>query len=62
MIMKTTHTQFLLEEIAAATHLLEKSWKNPYREAYLEGKIYAYKKMLERETKSNYTKVDARDT
>lgn len=57
--MKNTHTQYLTEEIKSATHLLEKSWSSPYREAYLHGKIYAFKKLLELEEKSNYTEKHA---
>lgn len=59
MNMKDSHTQLLTEEIKAATHLLEKSWTSPYREAYLHGKIYAYKKMLELEEKKSYNQDHA---
>lgn len=52
--MKNTLTQHLTKEIDAAQHLLEKSWNSSYREAYLHGKIYAYKKMLELEEKKSY--------
>lgn len=54
MNMKDTRTQLLIEEINAANHLLEKSWSSAYREAFLHGKLYAYKKMLELEEKSKY--------
>jgi|LauGreDrversion4_2_1035121.scaffolds.fasta_scaffold469715_3 hypothetical protein len=54
MNMKDSRTQLLTEEIKAATHLLEKSWNSAYREAYLHGKIYAYKKLLELEEKKSY--------
>ena len=54
--MKETPTQHLTEEINAATHLLERSWNSTYREAYLHGKIYAYKKMLELEENNSYNK------
>jgi hypothetical protein len=57
--MTTTLTQRLIEEINAATHLLEKSWNSSYREAYLQGKIYAYKKMLELEEKNSYNQKHA---
>jgi hypothetical protein len=56
MNMKDSPTQHLTEEINAASHLLEKSWNSPYREAYLHGKIYAYKKMLEQAEKNSYNK------
>lgn len=56
--MKTTLIQHLTKEIEAANHLLEKSWKSTYREAYLHGKIYAYKKMLELEEKKDYNKLN----
>ena len=52
--MKNTLIQHLAKEIDAATHLIEKSWNSSYREAYLHGKIYAYKKMLELEEKKSY--------
>ena len=48
--------QHLTEEINAAIHLLERSWNSAFREAYLQGKIYAYKKMLELEEKKSYNK------
>lgn len=54
--MKDSRTQLLIEEINAAKHLLEKSWSSTYREAFLHGKIYAYKKMLELEEKKSYNK------
>ena len=54
--MKDSPTQHLTEEINAATHLLERSWNSAYREAYLQGKIYAYKKMLEQAEKNSYNK------
>jgi hypothetical protein len=57
--MKDSLTQRLTEEINAATHLLERSWNSSYREAYLQGKIYAYKKMLELEERKSYTKKHA---
>lgn len=57
--MKDSLTQLLTEEIKAATHLLEKSWNSAYREAYLHGKIYAYKKLLELEEKKSYTQEHA---
>lgn len=57
--MKDSLTQRLTEEINAATHLLERSWNSSYREAYLQGKIYAYKKMLELEEKKSYTQKHA---
>jgi hypothetical protein len=56
MNMKDSPTQHLTKEINAATHLLEKSWNSAFREAYLQGKIYAYKKMLELEEKKSYNK------
>ena len=59
MNMKTILTQRLIEEINAATHLLERSWNSSYREAYLHGKIYAYKKMLELEEKKSYNQEHA---
>ncbi len=57
--MKDSLTRRLTEEINAATHLLERSWNSSYREAYLQGKIYAYKKMLELEEKKSYTQKHA---
>lgn len=57
--MKDSHTQRLTEEINATAHLLEKSWNSAYREAYLHGKIYAYKKMLELEEKKSYNQDHA---
>ena len=54
--MNDSLTQLLTEEIKAATHLLERSWNSPYREAFLHGKIYSYKKLLELEEKKSYTK------
>lgn len=57
--MKDSLTQLLTEEIKAATHLLERSWNSAYREAYLHGKIYAYKKLLELEEKKSYTQEHA---
>ena len=57
--MKDSRTQLLIEEINAATHLLEKSWSSVYREAFLHGKLYAYKKMLELEEKNSYTQKHA---
>jgi len=56
MNMKDSPTQHLTEEINAATHLLERSWNSAYREAFLQGKIYAYKKMLELAEKNSYNK------
>ena len=56
--MKDFSTQYLTEEINAATHLLERSWNSAFREAYLQGKIYAYKKMLELEEKKSYNKTN----
>ena len=58
MNMKDFSTQYLTEEINAATHLLERSWNSAFREAYLQGKIYAYKKMLELEEKKSYNKTN----
>jgi hypothetical protein len=60
--MKDTHIQFLNEEINAANHLLTNSWNSPYREAYLHGKIYALKKVLEKEKRSKYNQDHARDS
>lgn len=59
MNMKDSHTQYLTEEINAATHLLERSWSSPYREAFLHGKIYAFKKMLELQEKKSYNQEHA---
>ena len=57
--MKDSRTQRLTEEINATAHLLEKSWNSAYREAYLHGKIYAYKKMLELQEKKSYNQEHA---
>lgn len=45
--MKEEILKNVTNEIKCAKALLEKSWKTPYREAYLEGKIYAYNKIRE---------------
>lgn len=60
--MKDTRIQLLNEEIKAADHLLNHSWNNAYREAFLHGKLYAYKKILDTEKRREYTQEDARDS
>lgn len=60
--MKDSRIQFLDKEIKAADHLLNHSWNNAYREAYLHGKLYAFKKMLDNEMRTEYTQEDARDS
>lgn len=62
MNMKNTLIQFLTEEINAADHLLSNSWNSSYREAYLHGKLYAFKKMLEKEKRAKYNQEHARDS
>ena len=48
----------LNSEIQSADVLLNKSWKSDYRQAYLEGKIYAYKKILEQLERGKYNQGD----
>lgn len=62
MNMKNSLIQFLDEEIKAADHLLSSSWNTPYREAYLHGKLYAFKKLLENEKRTKYNQDHARDS
>lgn len=48
----------LNSEIQSADVLLRSSWKSDYRQAYLEGKMYAYKKILEQLKRGKYTQGD----
>jgi len=45
-------------ELKAAEKLLSSSWNNDYRKAYLAGKIYVLRKLLEQDSRGKYNKVN----